>query len=248
MTKKPTSKRILAYLVDGVIISIIVSLFSSISFLNPYMEEYEDLYEDYQEYVMDMNDPMDLLNDVTVKDYTYQLSKYGIYMSITSLVVSFLYFGIFQYYNKGQTVGKAIFKIKVVSNNDNKLSLVQVIIRSAFINSLLTSSLLIMATLFLSKSVFLDADLVIEYLDMAILFISAGMIIYRNDGLGLHDMIAHTKVVFADEVLETNVKEAKIVEDVKEIEEPKEKSTKKSTTRKTKTTTPKKKTVKKEDK
>ena len=48
------------------------------------------------------------------------------------------------------------------------------------------------------------------------------MILYRNDGVGLHDLLAHTRVIAcADKELyekENNIKEAKVTVKKKEIE------------------------------
>ena len=225
--KKPTFKRILAYLIDSIIISAIVTVFTSIDLINPYKEEYNNTYKEYQEYITTLDNPADVLNGEEVNNITYDLSHYGVYSSIIGLVVTFLYFVIFQYYNGGKTIGKALLDIKVVSTNSEKLNLTQVIIRSAIINSLLTSSALILSLLFLSKSAFINANLVIGYIDMALIFISIGMILFREDGAGLHDMLAHTLVIdsaYEKEFQKENkVKEAHI-EEVK----PKSKSKKES--------------------
>lgn len=211
--KKPTFKRFFAYLIDTIIISAIVTIFSSIDLINPYKEEYETAYKEYQEYTLSIDNPNELLNGEEVNDLTYDLTHFGMYTSIISLVVSFLYFSIFQYYNKGRTIGKALLNIQVVSTNSKKLKLSQVIIRSAIINSLLTSSAIILALLFLSKPMFLKANLIISYIDMGLILASIGMIIYREDGVGLHDLLAHTQVVDAlyqkDKVKEAKFEEKK---------------------------------------
>ena len=218
--KKPTFRRVIAYLVDSIIISAIVTVFTSIDLINPYKEEYNNTYKEYQEYIMTLDNPSDVLNSEEVNNITYDLSHYGVYSSIIGLVVTFLYFVIFQYYNGGKTIGKALLNIRVVSTNGEELKLTQVIIRSAIINSLLTSSALILSVLFLSKPTFITANLVIGYIDMALIFTSIGMILFREDGAGLHDMLAHTLVVDSSyeevveqkEVKKTKVKEAKYVE------------------------------------
>ena len=126
--KKPTFKKILAYLIDSIIISAIVTVFTSIDLINPYKEEYNNTYKEYQEYITTLDNPADVLNGEEVNNITYDLSHYGVYSSIIGLVVTFLYFVIFQYYNGGKTIGKALLGIKVVSTNSEKLNLTQVIL------------------------------------------------------------------------------------------------------------------------
>ena len=115
------SKRIIAYLLDIVLIFFGVSLISSIKFINPTYDKYEKAYKDYSEIVeqyykgeINEKEMIELNND----NY-YKLTKYSISYNIAIIVVIFLYFVLFQKYNGGQTVGKQIMKLKIV-NLDNK--------------------------------------------------------------------------------------------------------------------------------
>ena len=47
-------------------------------------------------------------------DYAYQINKYNIAQSIIGVILYILYFGVLQYVLKGQTLGKKLFKLKVV--------------------------------------------------------------------------------------------------------------------------------------
>ena len=55
------------------------------------------------------------------KNYIYKLNKQGIFNSIITLSTTLIYFGIIQYFLKGQTIGKKILKLKVVSASNRKL-------------------------------------------------------------------------------------------------------------------------------
>ncbi len=229
--KKPTFRRIIAYLVDTIIISAIVTIFTSIDLINPQKEEYNNKYKEYQNYYMSIMssdntaDIAEILNNETMNDINYDLSYYGVYYSVITLVVTFLYFCIFQYYNDGKTIGKALLNIKIVSTNSKKLKIEQVIIRSSIINSLLTSSAVIILLLYSSKSQFINANLIIGYIDMALIFTSIGMILIREDGAGLHDKLAHTLVVDSRYAIEEDKeKNVKVKEaDYEEVKTKKEK-------------------------
>lgn len=242
MIRKPTFRRFFAYIVDLLVISIIVSAFSSLQFLNPKQKEYKEVYSEYQTYVNELSqtNPAEVFSDPKAVDLSYDLSSLGVYSSTISLVVSFLYFGVFQFFTKGRTLGKTLLGIEVISTDKKELRITQTIIRSSIINSLITSSLLIMLVLFLSKDAYLKSSVYVQVLDFALIFVSIGMVIYRDDGVGLHDKLAHTRVVVRGERPEevSNVKEAKVEEKETRKEEPKKITHKKTT---------KKKVTKKED-
>ncbi|NLC48545.1 MAG: RDD family protein [Tenericutes bacterium] len=193
---KLTGKRIFAYFIDMVIVLIISSLFSNIEFLNPNLEKYEKAYKSYYKTVLkgeNLN-----INSVELTDISYNMSKYGLSMNVISTVVTLLYFGIFQYYNKGQTIGKKLLKIKILSNKDKKIKLTQILGRSLIINSILASALTTLAIVVLSKQHYLIANTTIQLIDMIIVFISIAFILFREDGRGLHDILLSTTVVSED--------------------------------------------------
>jgi len=196
--KKPTFRRFLAYIVDVMLVALIAGMFAKLLILNPTRDEYNEKSKEYLDYIVDMaqsSDAAEIQNSEEALNMVYDITYLGVYSSIISLVVSFIYFGIFQYYTNGKTVGKLLFGIKVISTKNEKLKLIQTIIRSAIINSLLTSSIIIICVLFLSKTAFINVNKVIQMIDLGLIIASVSMILYRNDGVGLHDLLASTAVV-----------------------------------------------------
>ena len=155
-------------------------------------------------------DTSELLNGEKVNDFTYNIASSGVITSEITLIISILYFIVFQYYNNGKTVGKALLKIQVKSKDNKKLKLTQMFLRSVVINSLLTSLTSIICILTLSKSNYLTASNYIQMIDMAVMFVTFGMVMFREDGRGLHDLLANTIVVPTEDV-----KEAVIVKEKK---------------------------------
>ncbi len=195
--KKPTLRRIGAFIIDMMIVSIIVSALSNIKYINPTMEKYNESYDEYVEFLNNGLDPKEaknILNSETYQTLTYNLSYYGRYSSLISLVIIFLYFVVFQYYTNGATLGKKVLRIKVESEK-GKIKFYQYVLRSLIINSLCTSTLSLLAIFILNKAAFGRVSMFIEVLEMGLLFVTFGMVIYRQDGRGLHDLIAKTKVV-----------------------------------------------------
>lgn len=224
--KKTTFRRLCAYVIDLVVISLISTLFLKIEFINPNYDKYEKVYEDYLNYVSDITDINQIQNDTKITDYSYDLAKYGIASSIITLVVTALYFGGFQYLNKGQTLGKNVCKIKVVNNENKAPKFYQILLRSVLINSLLVTLINILAVAFASKTMYFKIIQYTQLLDTTIICVSFILMMFREDGKGLHDLLAGTKVVFVNSEEVPEIKEAKIVEEPK-----KKKTTKKKTTK-----------------
>ena len=210
---KPTIKRACAYLIDLMLVLIISSLFTGIEALNPNADKYEETYDKYKTIISNTTD-INTINNEEIMNVTYDMSKYGLSVSVINLVVTFLYFVVFQYMNNGKTVGKMLMKIKVVSKDRKKLKFDQILLRAIIINSILSSLILVIVLAFASKSVYLSRSRYIQFVDMTLVFASIIMILFKADGRGLHDIIGRTEVIYDTEEVE-NVKEANIVEEKK---------------------------------
>ena len=119
-----TFKRVSAYLLDIFFIYLLLSLITNIRFINPSFEKYTESLEKYNEILNKYYNKEINLKEMQEqnKDNYYNISKYSISTSISIIVVVTLYFGLFQKYNNGQTLGKKITKLKVVyQNNRNSL-------------------------------------------------------------------------------------------------------------------------------
>lgn len=222
--KKPTLRRIGAYIVDIIVITMISSMFVRIEFLNPKYDEYEKAYNEYIDFTSEVINNPEKVNDSNLNDITYNLSKTGLATSIITLVVTTLYFVGFQYINRGQTLGKKLFKIQVVDSENKKLKFYQVLVRALLIDKIATNAISAILISTLSKDAYLTGSQYVELVDMAIMAASFILIMFREDGKGLHDMIAGTKVLFESEVNEeeSKIKEAKIVKTSKKSKNKKE--------------------------
>ena len=222
--KKPTLRRIGAYIVDMIVITIISSMFIRIEFLNPKYDEYQKAYNEYVDFTTEVMNNPDKLNDNNLNDISYNLSKTGLATNVITLVVTALYFIGFQYINRGQTLGKKLFKIKVVDSENRRPRFFQILIRSLLINSIVTNTIFVVMISCLSKNAYFSGSQYVQLVDIAIMASSFILIMFREDGKGLHDMIAGTKVVFESEENEEDnkVKEAKVVKTTKKPNNKKE--------------------------
>lgn len=211
-------KRIVAYIIDVCLVSLVVGLLNYLP-IDPYKEKYQDTYKSYQEYVENSNGSSS--NEEEIKAYTYDLAKYRTYSSMYSAGALIIYFGIIQYALKGQTVGKKLMKIRVVSNNDKKLTVWNYILRIVILNNVIFTFINIGGVYVFNVDKYYYLSYVVSMLTSLVSLLILMMIMFRNDGRGLHDYLANTKVVE-----ETVVNDA-IVENKETIKEKVEKKEKK---------------------
>lgn len=196
--KKPIVRRVLAFIVDAIIVSIIASSISSIKFLNPDIDKYNEAYDSYVEYInngLGTSNTANIMNSEEYQEIAYNLSYYGKYSSLISLIISILYYIGFQYITKGYTGGKKLLRIKVEAEK-GKLKIQNIILRSLVINGIATSTLSLIIAFCFKKDLFFKTQTFVELLSMGLIFVSFAMMLTREDGKGLHDLIAKTKVVY----------------------------------------------------
>ncbi len=184
--------RISAFIVDYLIIYIVLMIiFSGFFTSNDFNKRYEELEEKYYS------------NEITKEEYTdnlfkinYDSQKSKIVINIISTAVYIGYYMVFAYLNNGQTLGKKIFKIKVVNNkNNNKLGLKNIIIRSLFIYGIITNIFNIIFVNLLNYKYFGYINIFITYFEIFFIILCTLMILHKKDGRGLHDLIAGTYVI-----------------------------------------------------
>lgn len=198
------SKRISAYLIDILFIFLIINLISQIKFINPYYDKYMSAYENYSNILEDYtngNITEDEFNSMYNASY-YEVSKYSVSYNIVIVVCIILYYGVFQKYNNGQTLGKKLMKIKIVDNNtEENISLVNSLIRLLpmyyiYIGGLIPLIINSILVLVLNENVFMNISLIISYLFLFISIISFGFICFKKDNRGIHDILSNTKVIY----------------------------------------------------
>lgn len=128
-------------------------------------------------------------------DINYDISRETGLSTIIMVAVYILYFIIFQFKKNGQTLGKKIMKIRVVSNDDKDLNINQIAVRSLIINCILADLLVLTVSILGSKNVYMVGIFTVEFIQYILLFVIAIMVLSRKDKRGLHDVITNTKVI-----------------------------------------------------
>lgn len=195
------SQRVLAFLIDLLLLSIICSL---ITMFVPVNDTATKLYEEQNRVLEGYVD-----GSVSMKEYVnqmvdlgYDISRQTVIVSIVTIVISLLYYVIYPCYNNGQTLGKKLMKIKIKKTNDTELSMNDLLIRSMINNSILVNIINVILVLFLSKNLYLSTSSLVSFIQYLVLIISLIMIAFTKNAQGLHDKVCKTEVVVADTVKE----------------------------------------------
>lgn len=188
--------RFLAYIIDLLIVFIICIGIAVIIPENKnhekFVNEYSKIQGDYMSSEISLDEYINKSKDVIYDiDYTNVLS------TLSQVVVLILYYVGFQYYNKGQTVGKKIMKIRTISTNGKGLTINQLAIRSIIINSIMIKLLLVIGVLFAGRNNYYYLSMGLQIFDYAIIIMALIFVLFRRDGKGLHDLVCETKVVNA---------------------------------------------------
>lgn len=187
-------QRLAAFILDIFIISSFASLISypfvdanSVNNLNSSANE---IIEKYNSGKIDMVTYME-----EVKGVTYQLARQQGIVSLITIFLSILYFVVYQCYNKGQTVGKKLLKIKVVSSDGRELTTNNYIYRALIINSIFVDMISLAIVTLGNMDVYFYGTLLCGVLKYGLLLTCAFMVMWSKTGMGLHDRLAHTMVV-----------------------------------------------------
>ena len=183
-------KRMGAYLIDFIIVTLIVTVITMgfkendklknrlVELNNNYINE-EISMEEYSEEIFELN-------------YDYQKSILP--SSIVSVVVSIGYFIVFATLNRGQTLGKKLFKIRIVNMDNKDPNIWNMMFRSIPLYGILTGIINIIGLYILNVKMFNYTSTIVNYAYYGFVIICLFMVMYKKDGRGLHDLIGRTYV------------------------------------------------------
>ena len=186
-------ERFAAYFIDIIIISLIISI---VGYTLP------NNTDKYQKQLTEITDKY-LDNEVSAEEYAneymeilYNNQKSNIIGSSISVILTVAYFVVFQYMNKGQTLGKKLLKIRVVDKDTNKpTTIVKGLIRSLFTLNIASGVLNILFIYTLNKTSYFLGYGFVGGLEWLFIIITIFFVLYRKDGRGLHDMMTNTTVI-----------------------------------------------------
>ena len=189
-----TFSRLVSFFIDIIVLSILLSL---LTFWIPESKTYTEAKERDNE-ITNQFSKGEITSEQFFNEYfenSYVMEKERVGISIISVILSLGYFGTYAFYNNGQTLGKRLMRIKVVTDKDKSPSHISLIARALIINSVLASLLSCIIILFITKGQYVYTIGAIQVIQSIIMVISLFMVAFKKDKRGIHDIIAKTKVV-----------------------------------------------------
>ena len=228
MTSNVPLKRIVAYIIDYLLITLVSTALVYITFINPRYDEYVEASKEYNAVAEQYYSKEITAKEFSeqINDLSYELNSTGYVYTIGNIIIIFLYFGIFVYFTKGQTLGKRIMGIKIVSNKGKDLKIYNYFIRAFILNGVILNLCTLIAICF-KESTYLKIYSAASNFDLILMIILFLMILFWKDGRGLHDILAGTKVIDVRDEANLEVVEETKEKDEVEIIKPKKTTTKK---------------------
>lgn len=190
-------KRFIAFIIDIFIVSIISEALSNVSFINIYKDKYIETYSEYQKVYDEFVDSKITLEkyNSNVIHYNYELSKLSIISNSIYIVIFIAYFVGINCLYEGQTLGKKLMNIKIVGENDNKISAWIYLLRTILITGIFGTFLLTISILIFKENMYYNFSYTIGLIQYIFQLIVGISIVVNKNGKGLHDLICKTKVI-----------------------------------------------------
>lgn len=229
-------RRVIAYLVDLIIVTLLATAISMLVVDNTnYQQKTDELMNLTKQYTS---------NEITREEYSekfdelnYYVTKEGVGTSIINCSVAIVYYVILCFFCHGITLGKYLTKLQIVSANDKELNIGNYLIRGLLVNLILSNLVSIIFVYTMSKSTFISIYPKISSVLTLFLLVTMLFTMYREDGRGLHDILSGTKIIStkvpkAKEEDKVEIKDANIIEEKKIDKKTTKKNTKKEVKKK----------------
>lgn len=204
--------RISAYLIDILIVAFLVTFLIGNTITNPFYNSYKSACDELNEVTKEASKDVDYSNQESMEKYIKTISPYNRTCHIRSnfasyvwyTILTFFYFGLFAYLNDGQTLGKKMFRVKVVNNKDGKSAkFYQLMIRNIFGGALILGLGGANLTMFLSIGLplikepysYTVALSMLRLLSLVLDIVFLSLFVFKKNGRTLDDLIGGTKVI-----------------------------------------------------
>lgn len=193
MNKSNFGKRLMAYIIDVMIVSLIFS------FLTIFIKDSSNL--------VNLNNELNTISEnylnqtITMSEYInqfsstqYLINREMFLQNLFSVVLMMGYFIILPYYYNGQTLGKKLMKIKIVKEK-GKLGINDLVLRGLIANGILVTLIELSLTFLFKDTPYFISISIFDFIQFLLVIISTFMILYRKDKKSLHDLVCKTLVV-----------------------------------------------------
>lgn len=222
--KKPyIYKRVIAFIIDLLIVTILSGLLTiMLTNSDKYNEDNQKLLEITEKIIQENVNQEEYMQEFN--ELNYNLTKDSLEVTIITVAVTIVYYSIMCYFCHGITLGKYILKIKITSANDKPLNIFNYFLRSLLVNNILSNVVTIILINTLSKESYINISGRVGNVFTILMIVSFIMMMYRDDGRGLHDLIGNTKVINIKDLEEKEEvkEEPKVIEEATIVEEKKQ--------------------------
>ena len=187
-------KRLMAYIIDIIIILIITSIVGSFISNGSNIGNLNDE-------LMSMGDKF-LKGDIGARTYInqyaghiYSMDRELFLSNLIGVVISILYFVVYPLYNDGASIGKKLIGLKVVSFDGGSVSANGLIFRYLLIDGIGVTILSLCGLFVVRDFNYFIFVSILNFLQFLVVIISIFMILYRTDKRSLPDLVAGTKVI-----------------------------------------------------
>lgn len=196
-------ERLGAYILDAFIVSIIFSLICM--GISTTETKTEKLMAELDNKLMEKKvTTEEYIEEYQILLYDYQ--KENILTTSISLALTIAYYIVFQFLNKGQTLGKKLLNLKVVDiKTEKQISISRYILRYILIYNLLSGILSIPLLYVLNQKTYFAIYFILLAIEMIFILINVMFILYRKDKRGLHDILTNTVVIKKGSNMNENV-------------------------------------------
>ena len=202
---KVRRSRVSAFLIDVLFVIILTTLTANVYQVNPYLYDTDKAYKEYNELYNDTLENIDVNNPeipTKLKNAMYKYDKTNTYLYLWYMIFGVLYFVLFQFFNNGQTLGKKLFKLRVVNEKEENPNIIQYIVRFLINGSTLIMGvhLLILIKVIVllvgcSGRMYYDIHMILQSVSILIELILLGTLIVNKNNKMFNDFIARTKVI-----------------------------------------------------
>ncbi|WPY01041.1 RDD family protein [Candidatus Trichorickettsia mobilis] len=172
-------RRSCAHIIDGFLLQITLIVIGSVFFGIDFISLYSETWRNIVEYNSD----------------EIQITKVENFANTTHSIMAWIYYPLFNSSTMQATPGKYLLKLKLITIEGNKLTLLRAIAREL---AMVASAVLIMLFMLLIVAFFIDLEAILALLLVllgATAIILAIPIIITKEKKGFHDMICNTRVI-----------------------------------------------------
>lgn len=184
------TKRLLAYLIDMLILGLIFMMLYKLLPTNSIVVEGNHNIAILEEQL--------LREEITLNYYlnqfiniSYTVDKTNLIHTGINILLLIIYFIIIPIITEGKTIGLYLMKLKI----DGKLSIFNLFIRNIFTTGIVYMILCLIFVSFTNEKIYFYSITILGFIQFLLVIISTFMILYRKDKKGLQDILSNTEII-----------------------------------------------------